>query len=88
MQTLTIKATADNAIIEELKVAIEGVLGRYDDKKTVSVDTTIETLEPATSFQDVRALKGVLNSYYPMPLTDEAIEQGIHQGIADRAMLP
>lgn len=82
MQTQLV-VTADNYIIEELKTVIEGFISKHQNDKIV-----IETkVQKAVVFDDIRALKGILNPYYPKPLSDEAIENGIHQGMIQRVML-
>lgn len=75
--------TAEIGLIEELKTVIEGFIGQHQNKIE---DVVIETKSPMV-FDDIRQLKGILNPYYHQPLTDEAIENGIHQGIAQRAMM-
>lgn len=84
MQTqLTI--TADSYLIEELKTIVEGFIIDHQDKANgIKIETKSQT---PVVFDDIRALKGILNPYYPKPLTDEAIENGIHQGIIERAMI-
>lgn len=84
MQTQLV-VTAETGLIEELKTVIEGFIGERQDKaKQVIIETKPQV---PVVFNDIRQLKGVLNQYYPKPLTDEEIENGIHQGIMQRAMI-
>ncbi len=78
--------TAENGVIEELKIVVEGFTAQYQDgdKKSITVETKMTT---PVVFDDIRQLKGILNSYYPKPLSDEEIDNGIHQGMMDRTML-
>lgn len=78
--------TAENGVIEELKTIVEGFIAQYQDgdKKSITVETKMTT---PVVFDDIRQLKGILNSYYPKPLSDEEIDNGIHQGMMDRTML-
>lgn len=78
--------TAENRVIEELKTVVEGFIAQYQDgdKKSITVETKMTT---PVVFDDIRQLKGILNSYYPKPLSDEEIDNGIHQGMMDRTML-
>lgn len=78
--------TAENGVIEELKTIVEGFIAQYQDgdKRSITVETKITT---PVVFDDIRQLKGILNSYYPKPLSDEEIDNGIHQGMMDRTML-
>ncbi|MDO4250015.1 MAG: hypothetical protein Q4C68_00740 [Moraxella sp.] len=78
--------TAENGVIEELKTVVEGFIAQYQDgdKKSITVETKMTT---PVVFDDIRQLKGILNSYYPKPLSDEEIDNGIHQGMMDRTML-
>ncbi|WP_323843142.1 hypothetical protein [Moraxella sp. Pampa] len=82
MQTQLV-VTADNYLIEELKTVIEGFISKHQNDE-IMVETKIKK---AVTFDDVRELKGILNQYHPKPLTDEEIENGIHQGIIQRAMI-
>lgn len=75
--------TAENHIIEELKTVIEGFIGQQNKSDIISIETKVS--EPVV-FDDIRQLKGILNPYYPKTLTDQDIENGIHQGMMDRAM--
>lgn len=76
--------TAENALIEELKTVIEGFIAEKDANiQSVMIET--RTKEPLV-FDDVRQLKGILDPYYPKSLTDKDIEDGIHQGMMDRAI--
>lgn len=82
MQTQLV-VTADNYLIEELKTVIEGFISKHQNDE-IMVETKIKK---AVAFDDVRELKGILNQYHPKPLIDEEIENGIHQGIIQRAMI-
>lgn len=82
MQTQLV-VTADNYLIEELKTVIEGFISKHQNDE-IMVETKIKK---AVVFDDIRELKGILNQYYRKPLTDEEIENGIHQGIIQRAMI-
>lgn len=84
MQTQLV-VTAETGLIEELKTVIEGFIGKHQDKADGIIIETKPQIPMAVN--DIRQLKGILNQYYPKPLTDEEIENGIHQGIMQRAMI-
>lgn len=77
--------TAENTLIEELKTVVEDFIVQH---KSADDNITIETKpQNPVVYDDICSLKGILNQYYTKPLTDEDIENGIHQGMIQRAML-
>lgn len=85
MQTLQLVATVQDDVIGQFKIAIENFVKQYKTEKPIIAK--VEIIEPPTSFDNIKQLKGILNHYYDKPLTDEDIEEGINAGILDRAMI-
>lgn len=91
MKTLQITATANDEIIEQLKVAIEGVFGKFNDEKPNELNAQVEVLnlpidEPIQKVVENDTLFGRFSHYVTRPLTDDDIEQGIVTGAYGRAM--
>ncbi|OOR87213.1 hypothetical protein B0181_10865 [Moraxella caviae] len=84
MKTLHITATANDVVIEQLKTIIENFAGQQDKAESIAIKT--ELAQPMV-YDDIRQLKGILNTHYPKPLSDSDIENGIAQGAAQRAMM-
>ena len=91
MKTLQIIATANNEVIEQLKVAIEGVFGQFHHQKTDDLTTQVEIVdlpidEPVNKVVENDTLFGMFSHYVTHRLHDEDIKDGIAQGAYERAM--
>lgn len=91
MKTLQITATANDEIIEQLKVAIEGVFGQFNHQKNNELKTQVEIInpilnEPIAKVVENDTLFGRFSHYVTRPLTDKDIEDAIVEGAYERAM--
>lgn len=79
MKTLQITATANDEIIEQLKVAIEGVFGQFNHQKNNELKTQVEIInpilnEPIQKVVENDALFGIFSHYVKEPLTQDDID--------------